>query len=152
MAGRISVKKMLDMAKNAALSDRESLMDCYDVSAVEDRNDIQEDIDALNAWEYKPQKSWTDEDKSIVFKILIWAEQWEEGYMHSKPGKVYEKQAAEAINRYKSFRLKYLGRSAWEALQPHLVPVDLETLSKVQNVADGDVERNAGAATEPRDG
>ena len=130
MSERISVKKMLNMAQSFALSDRESLLDCFGHCSEEDKKPILEDIEMLNAWEYKNYKRWNEEDKDNAFKILLWAEQWEEGYKASKPGKEYEGAANANIERMRAFRWKHLGRSKLENILPDTVSVDIVTLMK----------------------
>lgn len=127
-------KKIMNSAKTAALLDRASLLEaCANVEDM--RNDIIKEIEAFETWEYKPLKHWTKEDIQTGYRILVFAEQYENSVAdaQSKNKEIYD-EAIKAASTYRKFRQENFGKSTLEKRMEEAVqiPMTLENLKAMK--------------------
>lgn len=129
----MGIKQILKAATSDALKDRNALLDAYAGCDDDMVNDIKQQINKIKSWKYKPSSKWTNEDKSIVFLIFIYAEQHQESWAAANAcSSEIKKEALEQLKIYKDYRILNIGKSKLESLleDPKIKAVNVNDLVK----------------------
>lgn len=122
--GRLSSDKILKLAIEAAILDRESFLEAVE-GIVEDENSTSLEISQLISLRGKKLKMLSKEEHHIAMLALLYGEQWESTFADSRPGKVYEKKARNIAGSFRKLRWKLYGKNKFEIMVDEADTIDV---------------------------
>lgn len=124
---RYSDSTLLQQAIEPAINDRLGFADCYPKGAPE-ATEARALIEKIRALRDRAFNDLSEAEREIARLTFLFAQQWEEGYADSKPGRQYEQKALAAARRYREVRLRLFGRTVLEVVLASAKPVAFDEI------------------------
>ncbi|KVP39671.1 hypothetical protein [Burkholderia ubonensis] len=126
---RYSDDTLLRRATEAALLDRESLLDAY-AGEGPTADNIRTEIAGLKALKGKKLAKMSPEEYHAAFLAFVYAEQWEQSLADSSPGKETEADCRKNVTLFREVRLRRWGKTRYERDLENSVAIPVTELLK----------------------
>lgn len=113
MARALTENQLLRKAIEAAVLDREAMVDCYGGVGLE-ADEARQCIKDMRALKNRRFSALNEAERHVAFSIFVYAEQYEGSLADAQSDPQYRLEARSMANQFRAVRLRYWGKSALE--------------------------------------